>query len=518
MRKSIGIARLAAVVLPALLVSAQSAAQSPAPPSAEALAAEIETLKRDYEARLKALESQLSTLKARSESAQATPSSPAARAKPAADNAFNPAIGIVFDGKYTSFSADEWGGIPGFVVGHEAERAPEGLSLGHTEVTASGNIDDKFRGALTLGLGAHPGEATEVELEEAYVQTLPGAGLLEGMRVKAGRALWTFGYLNEQHAHGDDFADRPLPYRAFLDNAFNDDGVEVSFVLPTEVYSEIGGGLFRGDDRPLFGGSDNGLRARSLYARIGWDMGRDAAVRIGGYVLDGKSRNRGGGGHGHAHEDEHAHENHAHEDEHEHEDEHAHHEDEHEDEDHHAHEDEHEDEDHHAHKDEHGHGADFASFFSDGMFTGDTRLYGIDFRFTMAPTGNARESELIFQAEYFWRKEDGTYALEHEEEGEEPHTDELKTDSIAHGWYIQGVYKPVPSWRFGARYARLSPPDDARIEHNPHAFAAMVDWTNSEFGRVRLQYNHEALNGDEEDNQIMLQYVMSLGAHAAHSF
>ena len=160
MRKSIGIARLAAVVLPALLVSAQSAAQSPAPPSAEALAAEIETLKRDYEARLEALESQLSTLKARSESTQAMPSSPAARAKPAADNAFNPAIGIVFDGKYASFSADE-SSIPGFVVGHEAERAPEGLSLGHTEVTASGNIDDKFRGALTLGLGAHPGEATE---------------------------------------------------------------------------------------------------------------------------------------------------------------------------------------------------------------------------------------------------------------------------------------------------------------------------------------------------------------------
>ena len=492
MRKSIGIARLAAVVLPALLVSAQSGAQSPAPPSAEALAAEIETLKRDYEARLESLESQLSALKARSESAQAMPASPAARAKPAADNAFNPAIGIVFDGRYASFSADE-SSIPGFVVGHEAERAPEGLSLGHSEVTASGNIDDKFRGGLTLGLGAHPGEATEVELEEAYVQTLPGAGLGDGVRVKAGRALWTFGYLNEQHAHGDDFADRPLPYRAFLDNAFNDDGVEVSIVLPTEVYSEIGGGLFRGDDGPLFGGSDNGLRARSLYARIGWDMGRDAAVRVGGYVLDGKSRNRGGGGHGHGHEED----EHAHEDEHE--------EEEHEDE--HADEEEHEDE----------HGEEFATFFSNGMFTGDTRLYGIDFRFAMAPTGNARESELILQAEYFWRKEDGTYTLVEEEDGEE-HIEEHKTDSIAHGWYIQGVYKPAPSWRIGARYARLSPPDDAEIDHNPYAIGAMVDWTNSEFGRIRLQYNHEALDGHEEDNQIMLQYVMSLGAHAAHSF
>ena len=524
MRKS---ARLAAVVLPALLVSAQSGAQSPAPPSAEALAAEIETLKRDYEVRLESLESQLSALKARSESAQATPASPAVRVKSTLDNAFNPAIGIVLDGKYASFST-EGSSIPGFVLGHEAERAPEGLSLGHSEVTASGNIDDKFRGNLTLGLGAHPGEATEVELEEAYIQTLPGAGLPEGLRVKAGRALWTFGYLNEQHAHGDDFADRPLPYRAFLDNAFNDDGVELSFVLPSALYGEVGGGLFRGDDRPLFGGSDNGLRARSVYARVGGDIGRNAAWRIGGYLLDGRSLNRSGGGHedehGHNDDDEHALEDdeHGHEDEDEHgheDDEHALEDDEHahEDEDEHGHEDDehgHED-DEHAHEDEHE--EEFAEFFSNGMFTGDTRLYGIDVRFTMAPTGNARESEVILQAEYFWRQEDGTYALAEEEDGEE-HIDELRTDSIAQGWYVQGVYKMSPRWRIGARYAQLVPPDDAEIDHDPYAFGMMVDWTNSEFGRVRLQYNHEALDGYEEDNQFILQYVMSLGAHGAHSF
>ncbi len=488
MRKSMGIARLAAVVLAALLVSVQSGAQSPAPPSAEALAAEIETLKKDYEARLQALESQLSALKARSESARAMPASPAARARPAADNAFNPAIGVTFDGRYASFSAEE-SAIPGFVIGHEAERAPEGLSLGHSEVTASGNIDDKFRGGLTLGLGAHPGEPTEVELEEAYVQTLPGAGLGEGVRVKAGRALWTFGYLNEQHAHGDDFADRPLPYRAFLDNAFNDDGVEVAIVLPTDFYSELGGGLFRGDDGPLFGNehTSNGLRARSLYGRVGWDMGRDAAVRVGGYVLDGKSRGRGG------EEEEHGHE----------------------------------EEDHAEDNGEMGGDEEEpAEFFTGGAFTGNSRLYGIDFRFAMAPTGNARESELIVQGEYFLRREKGTYApaeeMEEHEEEENGHdderADEFKTDSVAHGWYIQGVYKPAPSWRIGARYARLSPPDDAGIEHDPYAFAMMVDWSNSEFGRIRLQYNHEALDGHEEDNQIMLQYVMSLGAHAAHSF
>ena len=192
-------------------------------------------------------------------------------------------------------------------------------------------------------------------------------------------------------------------------------------------------------------------------------------------ICDGKSRNRGGGAHGHEEE--------------------------------HAGEDEHED----------GHGEEHAASFSGGSFTGTTRIYGLDFRFALAPTGNARESEVILQGEYFWRREDGIYELA-EEGDEDEHLDELKTDSIARGWYVQGVYKPSPSWRIGARYARLSPPGDAEIDHNPFAFGMMVDWTNSEFGRIRLQYNHEELDGHEKDNQFILQYVMSLGAHAAHSF
>ena len=56
------------------------------------------------------------------------------------------------------------------------------------------------------------------------------------------------------------------------------------------------------------------------------------------------------------------------------------------------------------------------------------------------------------------------------------------------------------------------------LDHDPTAFAAMIDWTNSEFGRFRLQFNRESLAADEHDNQIMLQYIMSLGAHPAHTF
>ena len=457
---------LVVLSMTALLMTAPVDAQSTGQPTAAELARQIQDLKRDYESRIRALESQLSKLGKKSRATEAKTATPSDSVKAKPDNTFNPAIGIVLSGMLANYSADGTE-IPGFQLGHEGERAPEGLSVGHSEITASSNVDDKFFGSLTLGVGSHPGGADEIELEEAYMQTLPGAGLPDGVRIKAGRALWTFGYLNELHAHGDDFADRPLPYRAFLDNAYNDDGAEVSVVLPTESYTEIGTGMFRGSDTP-FGGSEDGVDAWSGFIRVGDDLGRTGAWRIGGYILSGNSRNRGGG---HGHEEEGAHE---------------------------------EEEEEHGHDD---------AFFSEGMFTGDTQLYGIDSRVTIAPTGNAREGELILQGEYFWQKEDGTYMLD-----EEPEPETARFDSMSRGWYLQAVYRFDPRWRIGMRYSQLNPPDEAELDHDPNSFSAMVDWTNSEFGRWRLQYNRETLAKDRRDNQFLLQYTMSLGAHGAHSF
>ncbi len=103
----------------------------------------------------------------------------------------------------------------------------------------------------------------------------------------------------------------------------------------------------------------------------------------------------------------------------------------------------------------------------------------------------------------------------------------MSFDDDSAGWYAQAVYKFAPAWRIGARYSDTSAPgvptslagtalDSAG--HDPSAIAVMVDWTNSEFGRVRLQYNHEELTNDRKDNQAILQYVMSIGAHGAHPY
>ena len=46
----------------------------------------------------------------------------------------------------------------------------------------------------------------------------------------------------------------------------------------------------------------------------------------------------------------------------------------------------------------------------------------------------------------------------------------------------------------------------------------MLDFNPSEFSRVRLQLARDRSRIGAPDNQLLLQYQMSLGAHGAHGF
>ncbi|HEX7236877.1 MAG TPA: hypothetical protein VF405_07945, partial [Gammaproteobacteria bacterium] len=96
------------------------------------------------------------------------------------------------------------------------------------------------------------------------------------------------------------------------------------------------------------------------------------------------------------------------------------------------------------------------------------------------------------------------------------------------GFYIQGVYQFRPRWRAGLRYDRLDASNTVDFSgaavftplsdpHTPSRESAMVDFSNSEFSRFRLQVNRDD-SRQQTDDQIVLQYTMSLGAHGAHRF
>lgn len=402
---------------------------------------EINNIKSSYEERITNLEEKLNKQNSNS----------ITNIRNIYDNQFNPSNGVILNGKYSNFSKES-SEIAGFAIGEEGKREKEGFSIYESELNFSSNIDDKFFGSMTAAIVREDGE-DKIELEESFIQTTPGFGLPTGLAFKAGRAFWTLGYLNEQHVHSGDFAERPLSYRAFLNKAFNDDGVQISYLLPTDFYTEIGSGLFRGDDFPFNGGDGTGNY--SAYFRIGSDIGERQNWRIGGYLLSGEAKS--------------------------------------------------------------GRVTNEDTI----TFIGDMDLYVADLKYHFAPTGNAKNQELTLQGEYFYRNEKGTY------EDTEIGSGKVNFDDNSSGWYLQTVYKFKPQWRIGLRYSELLSADmpaglsgsilDAK-GYNPKSYSTMIDWTNSEFSRIRLQYNHEELSQNNHDNQIILQYVMSFGAHPAHKY
>jgi hypothetical protein len=54
--------------------------------------------------------------------------------------------------------------------------------------------------------------------------------------------------------------------------------------------------------------------------------------------------------------------------------------------------------------------------------------------------------------------------------------------------------------------------------YNPTRNTLVTDWSPSEFSRIRLQLARDNSRSGQPDNQVFVQYIMSLGAHGAHKF
>lgn len=253
----------------------------------------IEQMRRDYEARLQAIEARVKATETDAEAQKAAlvapaaaPSAPAPAPSSGNANAFNPAIGVVLDGKFTSYSRDPGSyRIRGFALGEEAGLDPRGFGLGESEINFSANIDQWLHGALTIAVERDG----VVNVEEAFFQT---TALPYGFTAKAGRLFSGIGYLNEQHAHVWDFADAPLPYRAFLNKQYGDDGAQLRWLAPTAFFFELGTEAFRGDAFPAGGAANRGIGAYSAFVHVGDDLGESHSFRGGLSWLHTKASNR----------------------------------------------------------------------------------------------------------------------------------------------------------------------------------------------------------------------------------
>ena len=263
----------------------------------ETLRTAVEELRADYDSRIAELERRLAVAEQNAvEAKYSTRSAGETRVDIATDKsgsaAFNPAIGVIFQGHAWNYSRnpDDYA-IQGFPFGGEAGPIDEGLGIGETELIFNANVDDKFSAWLTAAFVLEDGEGV-VEIEEAWVEA---TALPAGFGAKFGRFFSGIGYLNGKHSHTWDFADQPLPYQAFLGDQYLDNGVQFRWLAPTDLYMEFGAEWLQGSRYPSGGNADSGFGSYSLFANFGGDVGSNNSWLAGISYLDGTSIDRPSG-------------------------------------------------------------------------------------------------------------------------------------------------------------------------------------------------------------------------------
>ncbi len=283
------------VVLALLVVCSGTAAAQQA--DIELLRAAVEELRSDYDARIADLERRLAV--AEQNAMQATDAVQRAATQPStppasrtSSSAFNPAIGVILQGQAWSFSEnpDNYA-VQGFPFGGEAGPISEGLGIGETELILNANVDDKFAAWLTAALALEDGEAV-VEIEEAWVEA---TALPAGLGARFGRFFSGIGYLNGKHSHTWDFADQPLPYQAFLGDQYLDNGVQIRWLAPTNLYMDFGAEWLQGSRFPAGGNAHSGFGSTSLFANFGGDIGGNSSWLAGVSFLDSNAIDRPSG-------------------------------------------------------------------------------------------------------------------------------------------------------------------------------------------------------------------------------
>jgi hypothetical protein len=380
---------------------------------------------------------------------------------PASQNSFNPAVSLILEGIFSNLSQDPEGyEITGFPTPAGAEVGPgsRGFSLAESELGIYANIDPYFYGGMNLALTPE----NEAEVEEAFIQTI---ALPNGFAIKAGRFFSSIGYLNSQHSHVWDFVDAPLVYQAMFASQYDDDGVQLKWLAPTDTFVEIGGELGRGASFPGSDRDKNGVGAGTLFAHVGGDVGFSNSWRAGLSFIETSPQDR------------------------------------------------------------EFTVVDLSDNEAVNTFTGHSRTYIVDGVWKYAPNGNPVNTNFKLQAEYIKRHEDG--AVTYDSDGALSLTNTTPYDAKQSGWYLQGVYQFMPYWRVGLRTEKLNNgtvdygANDVNLpvyDYNPKRNSVMIDYSPSEFSRIRLQFASDKAQQGITDKEAFVQYIMSLGAHGAHQY
>jgi len=417
---------------------------------------------------------------------------------------FNPAISVIVDGAWywddvDGEAAEILGEADGFGAGHDEEHGDEhggeeehdhghgldrGFNLNEVEIALSATVDPYFDAFVMFVF-----EDDEVELEEAFITS---RSLPNGLQAKFGKFLSDVGYINKQHPHSWDFFDRPLVNEfLFGDHGIQETGLQLSWLAPTSNYLRLGVEALQGENEGIanqIGAQDpiegtdriledaSGPRLFTGFAKFSPDLGFDHALQLGasyGYATSFQNT------------------------------------------------------------------IETDSRFED--HEGTASFWGLDAVYKYTPPGSVNgKGAFKIQGEYFYRRRDIDrrdvfFACEPDgidcadpaaenQIGEIANEESFREEQD--GYYLQALYAFAPRWNTGVRIDQVgllneTGRGDGEDWDDTRRYSAVLNFLPTEYTRFRLQFSRGdvAVEGERETfNQVFLQFQLSIGAHAAHSF
>jgi hypothetical protein len=337
-----------------------------------------------------------------------------------------------------------------------------GFNARNLELAFDGAVDPYFEGFVNIVFKLDNDNGTEVEAEEAFLQS---TSLPYNLQLKAGQYFAPFGRLNPTHPHTWDFADAPLVAGRFLgSDGLRGVGAQISWVAPVSWYSHLlfsvqngrggTGYSFRnpGDDGVFYGRETTDREMRGLQDLViepRWENSFDLSTTQ--TVLVGVS------------------------------------------------------------------GA-FGS--NETGANSRTQIYGADLLYKWkSPRAEAGYPFVKWQTEGMYRVFEAGRGVDKTFPVEETFHDWGMYSQVLwgfkKGWVagVRGDYLHMTESRFT---------DDPDRQSRSRATANLT-WYPTEFSRFRLQYNHDFLEAnhfldDREADSLFLQFEFILGAHGAHKF
>lgn len=128
-----------------------------------------------------------------------------------------------------------------------------------------------------------------------------------------------------------------------------------------------------------------------------------------------------------------------------------------------------------------------------------THLYGSDITFRWRPLRRAIYHSFAARTELFWSSRE-----------------ELPATQRAFGFYSSVEYQLARRWFSGLRYDWSERARDAAL-HDSSASAVLTFWP-SEFSQIRGQFRRTRYAERQIANELLFQFLFTLGAHGAHPF